>query len=223
MESSWEETKKRSKYHFDTNQWDPRFDNVIKVGHIEPNWTAEQVAQLAEESKAVTWRTRGDPRKASRPESELSAEDQDLIRTGYGTDYEVTNLNWNIPDNLLKIAEAFGLDDMMCRIHVQQPGQVWNLHLDKLEKWNKEDPDTVLRFMIQLTDWQQGHFWSYGNYHHAYWKAGDVTSFDWQNIPHSTANAGHSPRVTLQVTGVRTSKTVEFLRTLSSVPSHKLD
>jgi hypothetical protein len=86
--------------------------------------------------------------------------------------------------------------------------------MDKLEKWNKEDPSTVSRYMIQLTDWQPGHFWSYGNYLFTGWTAGDVTTFDWQNVPHSTANAGHSPRVTLQVTGIRTARTQEFLKTL---------
>lgn len=215
MQSSWDETKKRSRYHFNTDDWDPTLDTVIRVGQIKPNWTTEQVKELVEQSKSVTWRTRGDPKKASRPEEELTAEEYDLERAGYGKDYEVTNLNWEVPENLQKIADSFGLDDMMCRIHVQVPGQVWNIHLDKLEKWNREDPDSVLRFMIQLTDWEQGQFWNYGNYMHSHWKAGDVTSFEWQHIPHSTANASLHPRVTLQVTGVKTAKTVEFLRQLS--------
>ena len=104
----------------------------------------------------------------------------------------------------------------MTRIHVQHPGQVWNLHLDKLEKWAPTDPASVLRVQIQLTDWQPGQFWTYGNYSHTMWSAGDVTSFDWQNIPHATANASHHPRVTLQVTGVQTDQTRDFLRALRS-------
>ena len=65
--------------------------------------------------------------------------------------------------------------------------------------------------MIQLTDWQPGQFWEFGNYHWNQWTAGDVVTFDWQNMPHSTANAGHHPRVTLQLTGVKTSDTYDFL------------
>ena len=95
------------------------------------------------------------------------------------------------------------------------PGQVWNLHLDKLEKWNPNNPDSVSRYQIQLTNWEPGHFWSYGNYIHSGWRAGDVTTFDWKNVPHSTANAGHGPRVTLQVTGIDTEQTQAFLFKLS--------
>ena len=102
------------------------------------------------------------------------------------------------------------------RLHVQHPGQVWNLHLDKLEKWNPTDPAKVMRVMIALNDWEPGHFFSYGNYVHTGWHAGDVTTFDWQNLPHSTANAGHAPRITLQMTGVITDKTRDFLRILRS-------
>lgn len=215
MLSSWDETKKRSNYHFNNQGYDPNYDTVIRLGRITPNWT-DQLPTLIKNSQSVTWRTRGDPKKKSRPEHELSAEDYDLERSGYGKDYEITKLNWDIPDNLLYIANQFAFEDMMCRIHVQHPGQVWNLHLDKLEKWCPEDPSKVMRIMIQLTDWEQGHFWSYGNFIFTGWKAGDVTTFDWQNVPHSTANAGHNPRVTFQITGIQTENTTKFLSYLAN-------
>lgn len=221
MLSSWDETKKRSKYHFDFKGYDPKYDTVIRLGHIKPNWT-EQLTELIKNSKSVTWRTRGDPNKPSRPEYELSAEDYDLERSGYGKDYEITKLNWNVPDNLLRIANQFGLEKMMCRVHVQHPGQVWNLHLDKLEKWCPENPNSVMRVMIQLSDWEQGHFWSYGNFIFTGWKAGDITTFDWQNVPHSTANAGHNPRVTFQITGIITKQTQDFIQTLGSVSEYEM-
>ena len=214
MKSSWDSTLSRTQYHYDTKIMDPRFDTVIRLGHIAPTWQ-DQLTDIIANSAPASWRTRGDPSKPSRPEEELSAEEYDLERAGYDKDTKVTNLNWAIPDNLQKLSDAFGLYDPMTRIHVQHPGQVWNLHLDKLEKWNREDPATVVRFMIQLTDWQPGHFWSYGNYLFTGWTAGDVTTFDWANVPHSTANAGHHPRVTFQLTGVKTEKTTAFLAELA--------
>ena len=192
MKSSWDSTLGRTQYHYDTKIMDPRFDTVIRLGHVTPTWH-DQLTDIIANSAPASWRT----------------------RAGYAKDTKVTNLNWAIPDNLQAIADAFGLDDCMTRIHVQHPGQVWNLHLDKLEKWNRQDPSTVARYMIQLTDWQPGHFWSYGNYLFTGWTAGDVTTFDWANVPHSTANAGHTPRVTLQVTGIITAKTTDFLSELS--------
>jgi hypothetical protein len=212
MISSWDTTKPRSRYHFDSTKMDPDYDTVIHLGRFVANWDTE-LEEVIATAQPATWRTRGQVGN-SRPEEELAAEEYDLEREGYGKDYVITHLNWNIAPVFQKISDLFAMEDTMTRIHVQQPGEVWNLHLDKLEKWNPNNPDSVLRAQIQLTSWQPGHFWSYGNYIHSGWPAGDVTTFDWQNVPHSTANAGHTARVTLQVTGVRTEQTEKFLQRL---------
>jgi hypothetical protein len=221
MKSSWDSTKIRSNYHFDSFKNDPEQDKVIKLGKIIADFKPELEA-IIENAKPATWRTRGAVGKV-RPEEELAAEDYDLERSGYGKDYTITHLNWTIPEKLQKISDLFGLQDCMNRIHVQMPGEVWNLHLDKLEKWAPEAPYTVMRIQLALTDWEPGHFWSYGNYLHQQWHAGDLTTFDWQNLPHSTANAGHNPRVTFQMTGVITPKTTEFLNRLKRFGSHELE
>ena len=57
---------------------------------------------------------------------------------------------------------------------------------------------------------------------HSGWWAGDVTTFDWQNLPYSTANAGHGPRITLQITGVATDQTRDFLRVLRSKSPYRI-
>ncbi len=221
MISSWEQSKKKSNYHFDNFKNDLQVDKVTKLGKIVADYS-EDVKHAIESSKPATWRTRGAVGK-TRPEEELAAEDYDLEQFGYGKDYQITHLNWEITPNLKKISDLFGLSDCMERIHVQKPGEVWNLHLDKLEKWAPDSPWTVMRVQVALTDWEQGHFWSYGNYNHQQWRAGDVTTFDWQNLPHSTANAGHNPRVTFQLTGVITEKTNDFLTRLKRFESHQLE
>jgi len=220
MISSWDETKKRTRYHYDNKKIDPLYDTVTNLGNFVPCWQQE-LDKIIKESNSATWRTRGQTGK-SRPETELAAEEYDLDRAGYGKNYKITNLNWDIPPVLQRISDLFALDDAMTRIHVQVPGQVWNLHLDKLEKWAPDKPDSVLRVQIQLTDWEPGQFWSYGNYHHSMWSAGDVTTFNWQHVPHATANAGLKPRVTLQVTGVQTERTMDFLRVLRSRSPYQL-
>lgn len=203
MKSAWETTKERSKYHFDTNKIDPRWDTVLLVKQISNTW-AHIIKDQILSAKSVTWRTRGKTADLlQRPESELAAEEYDLHTIGMPVDSIITNLNYDLDPELQRIADSFELDNAMARLHVQWPGQVWNLHLDKLEKWMPDDPSRVQRYFVQLTDWEQGHFWNFGNYVWQNWRAGDVVTFDWQNVPHSTANAGHSPRVTLQVTGVQ--------------------
>ncbi len=214
MNSNWDITRQRSQYHFDNSKMDPRWDTVQQLGNIESTWDTE-LQSVIDSSKPVTWRTRGranDP--LTRSNQDYDQEEYDLERIGMGKDYIVTNLNYDLPPLFQHIADQFALDKSMARIHVQYPGQVWNLHLDKLEKWMPADPSQVVRYFVQLTDWQQGHFWSYGNYMWSGWKAGDVSTFDWINVPHSTANAGRVPRATLQVTGIITNKTTAYLEEL---------
>jgi hypothetical protein len=215
MISSWDTSKEKSSYHFD-NQFvhDAKFDTVINLGQFKPCWDLE-LKEIIATAKPSTWRTRGYKGEGvEAPREDQIAEEYDMTRVGMNPEMTITHLNWVVPPVLKQITELFALDDVMERIHVQMPGEVWNLHLDKLQKWCPEDPSKVMRIMIQLTDWQPGQFWEYGNYHHTKWRAGEVTTFDWANVPHSTANAGHHPRVTFQLTGVKTAKTIEFLETL---------
>lgn len=221
--SSWETRKALSKYHFDNFKMDNNYDTVIRLGTIKGDWSSE-LKTIIDTSKSATWETRGYKGEGVvAPREDLIAEEYDLEKTGYAKDHKITHLNWNIPTVLKEMSNLFGLDDCMERIHVQMPGEVWNLHLDKLEKWAPEEPWRVMRIMIQLTDWEQGHFWSYGNYNFSQWRAGDVTTFDWKNVPHSTANAGHNPRVTFQLTGVATEKTNEFLARLKRFSTYTLN
>lgn len=214
MKSSWEYTRQTSNYHFDNFKNDPEQDRIIYLGHIEPTWAAD-VAAIVEQSKPSTWETRGYKGEGVLPPREdLAAEENDLEAQGYGKDYVITHINWQLPNSLKDIVDKFALKDCMARLHIQKPGEVWNLHIDKLQKWNPEHPETILRVMIHLTDWEPGHFWSYGNFVHTQWHAGDVTTFDWANLPHSTANAGHNPRVTLQLTGVKTEQTEKYINSL---------
>jgi hypothetical protein len=82
---------------------------------------------------------------------------------------------------------------------------------DKLEKFNPTDPSKIMRIMINLSDWEPGHFMQYGNFNHTRWRIGDIYTFDWRHVPHSSANASLKPRVSLLTTGVVGAKTQEFL------------
>ena len=222
MRSSWDETKANSAYHFRRDVHDPRWDQPIGLGHIIPMWTKD-VYSIIDQSKQATWATRGYKGEGVEvPPADLAAEEYDLTRSGADKDLVVSNLSWQLPPSLEKLQELFALQDCMARIHVQLPGQVWTRHIDKLQKWCPDDPSQVMRVMIQLTDWEPGQFWEYGNHSYRSWRAGDVTTFDWANVPHCTANAGHDPRVTLQLTGVITNETKEFLKALRSVNKYKV-
>lgn len=214
MISSWDHTRTTSNYHFDPTKTDYAWTVMQHLGRLPVTWDHD-LADIIEHSRPATWETRGyKAQDGNIPSADLAAEEYDLERAGIDPKLVITNLNWTIPVSLKQISQAFGLENCMERIHVQWPGQVWNLHIDKLQKWCPEDPSQVGRYFVQLTDWQPGQFWEYGNYHWNQWRAGDVSTFDWPNIPHSTANAGYHPRVTLQLTGIITAQTLEFLHSL---------
>ena len=211
MISNWETSKLKSNYHFDSRVKDISDDVVTRLGHIRPTWTND-LADIVDNAKPATWATRGYKGEGvEAPPEELEKEEYDLTSNGMSKDLPITHLNWRLPESLQKLSDDFGLKDCMNRIHVQMPGEVWNLHLDKLYKWAPDNPSSVMRIMIQLTDWQPGQFWQYGNYNYHHWSAGDVTTFDWVNIPHCTANAGFHARVTFQLTGIRTERTQAML------------
>lgn len=216
MISSWDKSKAASSYHFDDTRVDTVDQVIQRLGQLENTW-ADDIAAIVENSKPANWETRAIGRPgASYTQPALAEEEYDLERVGADPKMIITNLNWEIPPSLKAISEMFGLDDCMERVHVQWPGQVWNLHIDKLYKWCPDDPSRVGRYFIQLTDWRPGQFWEYGNYHWNQWRAGDVSTFDWPNMPHSTANAGHHPRVTFQLTGIITEKTRNAIEKLKS-------
>ncbi len=69
----------------------------------------------------------------------------------------------------------------------------------------------MMRIQIMLKDWQQGHFFQFGNFPYQQWRAGDISTFEWRHVPHYTANCGLTPRVTLFITGVITPTTTKFI------------
>ena len=106
------------------------------------------------------------------------------------------------------------------RLHIQRPGQVFPIHVDGLTSYRRNSaeradmyshPDSWTRVQIQLKDWIWGHFWGVGNQVWAQWKAGEIMYHPWWIYPHGTANAGFSPRYSLQITGKTTEATREKL------------
>lgn len=207
MKTNWEKTSPRNNYHYDSFKHDPAYDGMRYIGKFEGDWK-EELERTIEKSNDITWRTRN-PIDNPNGSEDIEAEELDLIQTGSTADLVLTKLDYQIEPIFQAMTDALHLlpgddRDVQRRVHVQMPGQVWNLHVDKLEKWNKKEPKTVYRFMVMLSDWEAGHFMQYGNFVHTGYRAGEIYSFDWFNSPHCTANAGRTPRCTLLVTGVAT-------------------
>jgi hypothetical protein len=195
-------------YHFDSEIMDTKWDTVVELGKFDFTITPEEIQELINTSVTV----------ATKLGQYGRIEGIDVTKNYASADPEIVlfNANRTLPPTLQKITDLFALDFVESRVQVQLPGQMWNLHIDKLQKWNQAHPQGVMRIVVHLTAWEPGHFWNYGNYMHAHWQVGDVHTFDWMQVPHSTANAGLVPRLTLQITGEITENTERFLENLKT-------
>jgi hypothetical protein len=210
-DSSWQWCVDHSRYHFDNFKIDRSGEWFQVLGRFVGNWDNE-VAQA--QGKPITWATRkfysNDDDTVS---PMLAQEENDLRTTGAPVDLELTDAVFDISayPTLTRMSEYFGIEDAKIRMHYQQPGQMFNLHIDKLQERCPDDPERIIRMTIMLDDWKPGQFYSYGNYTYSHWRAGDVHVFDWANVPHATANASRYMRPVLQVTGLKTEKTLRML------------
>jgi len=212
--SNWENLKPRTSYHFDPFKNDPAYDAMRYVGRFTGNWS-DELNKAIENSKAITWRNRNPFDGTSK---DIKSEEYDLEVSGAGADLVLTNLEYELLPVFQRMTDALHLKQgkTQSRVHVQFPGQVWNLHIDKLEKFYPDDPHKVYRFMVMLNDYEPGHFIQYGNFVHTGYRAGEIYSFDWYNVPHCTANAGLVPRCTLLITGAATDETLKLFSTYNN-------
>lgn len=214
FDSDWEYTKSLSNYHFDMTRPEKEGDYYDVVGHFVGEWQ-EETANAIKASFPAPCRDRKWPiLDGIVPTLQLEKNDEE----GWGYDPRHAQSNAvrtrymmeNCP-NIIKMVNFFGMEEMTFKFMCQMPGQSFRLHIDKMQHRWPSDIWRVIRLEIALFDWYPGQFWQYGNTFHKQWKRGEVTVFDWVNIPHATGNAGMWPRPFLQLTGLRTDRTDEIL------------
>jgi len=130
----------------------------------------------------------------------------------------------NINDTLLhQISNLFKLRNCNINLDIQKPNNVSSFIKDNLSHYDSNQPYTVKRICVHLTDWEPGHFYCFDNNMHTNWKAGDVYSVDWHNSSYASANAGTSNRIILQLTGLLSEEYNEFLARLKRFDTHNLE
>lgn len=222
-ESSWEWTRARSRYHFDYTRRDQPGEYYFPLGRFVGDWTEELADAMERMTSPITWATRKyspyyDKEDGTKIQSTMiDQEEKDLARSGYDVNMQLTDVleQNDIGPVISKMYEFFALDKPWVRLHIQKPGQMFNLHIDKLYD-HAPDPSDTSRIIVHLTDWEPGQFYQYGTYVLTHWHAGDIHTFDWPNVPHATANASHSLRPTIIMTGVKTARTREILAAASA-------
>lgn len=218
MLSNLDNLKERSEYHFDPFDNNPAHDTIRYVGRFDGDWSKE-LQETIERSREVTWRTRNPDDKSEYTvggsSRDIESEEYDIKKAGGDPNHPIGNMDYDLLPVFQTMTDALHLVDgervVQSRVHTQTQGQVWSLHIDKVNRYAPKDPDSIFRFFIMLNDWEPGHFMQFGNYMHTGYKAGEIYTFDWYNVPHCTANAGLGPRSNLLVTGIATEETYKLM------------
>lgn len=206
--SKWEYIKSFSRWHFD--KWkkeEPPFKVFLQ---IQGDWTKD-VANLEYEINV------GLDNYVHNGQTGDGLIERDFREWGYREDMIQYQRSYAVPASLMKVAEQLHLLHADVRIHRQMPGQVAPIHADAYCSHPAIHNDPSLnvaelrRFIIQLTDWDWGQTWCFGNNVWIQWHAGDVVYFESRDVIHCTANAGKEPRVSMIVTGWMTDKTRELI------------
>jgi hypothetical protein len=132
-----------------------------------------------------------------------------LISDFIGLDYDTAN------DGARR---DYGYDSF----HIQRPGQMLMYHHDLYYAVIRDadmelawKPEKLRRFAIFMEDWKPGHIWIAGNTTYSHWRAGECITWNWQDMPHGTANLSSSPRYSLHLTGYMTEKSFNFYKKAS--------
>jgi len=207
--SNWEESKARSNYHF--NKWHRDTDCVQHLGRFTGGWQTE-IQSVIDDAKPLNWANRREGTGRENTNINVEAEENDLRNAGADPKMTIYRglADFTKCPTLQRMTEFFALEPVKSKLHIQFTGEVLNMHIDKLYDLDA-DPNNVVRIMVMLQDWEPGQFIMYGNEQFDRWRTGDIHKFDWQNIPHATANASNRPRPMLVVTGVTTDRTREIL------------
>jgi hypothetical protein len=119
---------------------------------------------------------------------------------------------------LTKITDALPFAKTRSLVHIQKPGQMHMLHMDAnygngyWDYLGETKKERLARVMIMLDDWAPGQVMMFGGKHVHHWKKGDVIYFRWQDLPHGTANFGHTVRPLIITTGEITDRFTRMLQ-----------
>lgn len=206
--SKWDYTKAVSQWHFEKDKNDTEPYKVFM--RVDGDWQKE-LTELSYEIDVSTLNY------GFAGQDHDNIIENDFLKWGYKKEMVQYNRTYKMADVFVKIAQQLKLQDPDIRIHRQLPGMVAPVHIDtfcshpQMDKHPEKDVSLLRRFLIQLTDWDWGHFWAFGNHTWSHWKAGEIVYFDSRDIPHCTANSGKEPRVTMVVTGWMTEETIALI------------
>jgi len=200
--SRWDYLKQFSTWHHDESIPPKKgIDGLTYIGNFADDFN-DAIAECKKEAKLHDW--------SERHSFDFERAGHHPIPSAY---YQVKGKQ-TIPV-FAKIVYALGMINSRATFHLQKPGQMMAEHHDNImgrsDNGLDPHPEETRRFVIMLDDWHRGQVFHVGNDSLTRWKKGDCITWEWKDMPHSTANSGWSDRPMLIVTGDVTDKTIKLV------------
>ena len=218
MDSYWEWNKENFDWHYDPANTTP---DVRYVGRFITNpeslltdgVNASKDA-LRDEDAYDEVSIKGKPYNKEAAEI-MEGYHNDLTRAGYtkhNTGGRQTRERLHPVMELM--AQRSGLWNPQFMFLEQPPGKFIPWHRDSYNNYRRNfakvsDETEVIRYLVQLNDWQWGHYVLVGNDVIHQYKIGDIHCWP-EGIYHCTGNAGLWPRYCLTITGVVTESALHL-------------
>ena len=208
MDSYWEWNKENFPWHYDpsSKQTDVQYVGQYVSDNMD-RYIEEAIGNFVPEDYYNEVSFKGKPYNPEAAEI-MEGYHNDLTRAGFNEHNTGGRQTRNLPNFFNVLAEASGLWNPQIMMLEQPPGKFIPWHRDSYNNYRRNfakvgDDTEVIRYLVQLNDWQWGHYVSVGNDVIHQYKKGDIHCWP-EGIYHSTANAGYWPRYSLTITGVVT-------------------
>ena len=219
MQSYWEWNKKNFDWHFDSQL---KVEDVQYVGRFVSDELKSSinsvVDSLTDNDKFSETQIKGNFYDKESQDF-MEGYHNDLEKVGYDENNTGGRQTRNLPPIFHKMAELSGLDNPQIMFLEQPPGRIIPWHRDSYNNYRRNfakvsDDTEVIRYLIQLNDWNWGHHVLVGNSAIHQWKLGDIHCWK-EGIYHSTANSGYWSRYCMTITGIVTDTSLH-----KSLPKH---
>jgi len=206
MDSYWEWNKENFDWHYDPSSDHKDVTYVGRFSHPKlEQIVQETVSGLTDDDYYNEVSIKGEPYNEE-ARSIMEGYHNDLTRAGFNEHNTGGRQTREQLHPLFQyMAQASGLWNPQIMFLEQPPGKFVPWHRDAYNNYRRNfakvaDNTEVIRYLVQLNDWQWGHYVSVGNEVIHQYKMGDIHCWP-EGIYHATGNAGLWPRYALTITG----------------------
>ena len=212
--SYWEKYKKDFKHKSSFNSFSKKLDYKY-IGRVKTDFN--QIENLIKKLEKIKQAESAVEKNPSIKNKKVISKINSYVSWGYSN--QNTKFYRAFSKDHEKIFSKFikmtKLDMAVSSIIKQHPGQTVPWHRDNYfafaksieNKGVKINKKKIIRYMIFLSDWDFGHFFSVGSSIVNKWKKGDIITWE-PHMHHCGCNGGMTPKVTMNITGLSNSNSI---------------